>query len=159
MMELNKRRRYINLWRRLRNKYYPRSTPIYLIEGQYPVKYEAGYNWVVGYCLTLKSAEDAVLKLQRELKEIRRYLGPLYKIERLLYKEYDKVEKIFGYASPEVQGHRARWVTASNKLSDLIDLEASRITDQKIPFPCIIIMSSSKNDGPIIYSARAVYAI
>lgn len=169
MTELNKRSRYKNLWKTLRDKYYPSSIPIYLIEGNYPVACEGGYNWIVGYCTTLIIAERTVLKLKNELREARRYLGPYLKAERILYNEYDKAEKryastcpdnLYGYSSIEILPYRNPWIEANNKFTELVELVFSRMTDQNIPFPRSHIMSSSnKDDGPIIYSVRAIYGI
>lgn len=159
MAELNMRWRYINLWRKLRDKYYPSSIPIYLIEGNYPVAYEGGYNWIVGYCPTLELAERAVLKLKNELREVKRRLGPYSKIERLLYKTFDEAEKLYGYKSPTIVPCKDRWIEASNRLRELLVLEISKMTDQNIPFSCSHIMSRHKNDGPVTYSFRAIYGV
>lgn len=161
MAELNKRRRYIHLWKSLRNKYKPTGNPpIYLIEGHYSVAYESGYHWVVGYCPTLIMAERTVLKLKNELKEARRYLGPHSKIVHILYDEYDKAEKLVGYGSPEIQLHKDLWNKADNKFRELIDIEVSKMTDQNIPFPYSKIIPWNRNrGGPITYSTRAIYDI
>lgn len=163
MTELNKRWRYHRLWIALRNKYHSSSTPIYLIEGIYPVVYEAGYNWVVGYCPTLELAEEAILRLRNELREARRYLGPYSKKINNYYKALIKAEKIYGYDSPEEIAHRAPWDEASNVLRDHINLAFSKMTDQNIPFPYRHIMSGSTKgghgNGPIIYSIRPIYRL
>lgn len=149
------RHHYRYLWRRLRQKFYPKPS-VFLVWGVFPVAHESDQRWIVGYCASRQDAENVVELLTLALRKARHILAPDY----IPYRDAStRMYHAMGEGETYAK-QRDEWIAASDYYRAKLDDVFADLPDQLIPFPYSHLFERRRGnevlDGPIHYTIEEV---
>lgn len=151
------------LLRTLRQKWRPVGTPIYLVNGSYPVRHEGGYDWTVGAFRSRAYAEGVVTALMLDLKNARKKFASLLAAERSLYRAHEREwHKLLEdghedwYEVSQKSPLHAAHTEAYFALRDAIDTYPFK--DEQLPHPASHLFDRG-DDGPYRYSIQEIQLV